>query len=307
MTRRRLYLRSLLLVLQWVVLLAVAGLLATRFWYEHPLVWLVAAVCAVLLWAPELRRGARRWWFVYVVGILIYSVLRSDADSLGIAARSDYVIAVDRFVFHGAEPVVWLQARLFSPTHVGAVAWFATQIHWSFFIAPHAIAAAVYIWRREVFGRYVALMLGVMYVGLLFFFLVPTTPPWLAAQRGALEPVYRVMDFVGTSMDNSMDFETYRTLYRALGEPNSVAAMPSIHMGVTFAGMLWVRRYFPRFALPYSIYTVLMAVSLVFLAEHYVLDLVVGMLSALVVDFLVERIARRMASYASTPAAVSPL
>jgi hypothetical protein len=39
------------------------------------------------------------------------------------------------------------------------------------------------------------------------------------------------MDYVGQQVDP----QTYNRFYDALGVPNAVAAMPSPHMGVTFA------------------------------------------------------------------------
>jgi hypothetical protein len=97
------------------------------------------------------------------------------------------------------------------------------------------------------------------------------------------------MDFVG----GSLDAERYRALYSALGEPNSVAAVPSIHMAVTFAGYLWVRRFSPSMAPLFLIYSGVMAISLVHLAEHYVFDLLVGALLAVLVDQIVARVDTR--------------
>jgi membrane-associated phospholipid phosphatase len=97
------------------------------------------------------------------------------------------------------------------------------------------------------------------------------------------------MDFVG----NSIDTEAYRQLYTSLGEPNSVAAVPSIHMAVTFAVFLWVRRYYRALAPIFLAYSAVMALSLMHLAEHYAFDVLVGVLCALAVDFVLERIDRR--------------
>jgi membrane-associated phospholipid phosphatase len=107
------------------------------------------------------------------------------------------------------------------------------------------------------------------------FFLVPTTPPWLAARAGDLQ-AFRIMDFVG----GKVNADTYRNLSTSLGEPNSVAAMPSIHMAVTFAMYLWSREHAPKAAPWLLAYTAVMGFSLVYLAEHYVLDLAVGVLIA---------------------------
>ena len=52
--------------------------------------------------------------------------------------------------------------------------------------------------------------------------------------------------------------------------------MPSIHMAVTFAMYLWARDHQHRLAPWLLAYTIVMGFSLVYLAEHYVLDLLVG-------------------------------
>ncbi len=272
-------------ILQWAILAPLVLSLATRTWYEHE--WLAGVLLAVaaLIWLPDLRHGERRWWFIYVAGLFIYTLLRAQADNFLFPIQVGYPIEFDKVVFGGIEPVVWLQSRFFSPSGVGIFDVIATQVHWSFFVVPHAMAAAIYIWRRPLFARYVIMLVTVEFAGLVCFYLIPTAPPWLAAQYGEIGPVYRVMNFVG----GSMDAETYRTLYSALGEPNSVAAVPSIHMAVTFAGYLWVRRFYPAVAPLFLVYSGLMALSLVHLAEHYVFDLLAGVLIAVAVDFVVAR------------------
>lgn len=274
-------------VLQWGVLAAMAASLLTRWWYGHNWWMSLLIVIGIVLWLPELRAGARRWWFFYVTGMLVYTILRSFANDVGFPVRFSYVIEVDRWLFRGLDPVVALQSTIFNPPGVGFVDIIATQIHWSFFVVPHAGALAVYIWQRDLFWRYVSLMLGVQFLALIFFFMLPTAPPWLAARSGELDYVYRVMHFVG----RSVDVETYRTLYTAIGEPNPVAAMPSMHMGVTFAVYLWARRFVPRLSNWLLAYCVLMGLSLMYLAEHYAFDLIVGATLAITVDqFLARRL-----------------
>jgi len=273
-------------VVQWVLLAPLALSLATRAWYQHEWMAWALLLFTTAAWAPDLRRGHRRWWFFYVSGLFVYTLLRAEADEFVFPVQVQYVIRFDRWLFGGQEPVVWIQSKFFSPGNIGILDVTATQVHWSFFVVPHALAGAIWVWRRPLFSRYVIMLLAVEYIGLLFFYLVPTAPPWLASQYGQLEPVYRVMEFVG----GSLDAETYRRLYSALGEPNSVAAVPSIHMAVTFAGYLWLRRFFPAAAPLFLLYSVLMAVSLMHLAEHYFFDLAVGVLVAVAVDYVVARV-----------------
>jgi membrane-associated phospholipid phosphatase len=283
-----------LAVLQVLALLAMGGVVASKVWQDH--VWvgfaLVGATTAV--WAPELARPrARRWWFAYVAGIFVYTLLRSFADDTLIPIRTGYVITIDRDLFFGTDPVVWLQDRLFSPTSISPLDWAAVSVHWSFFFAPHLAAIGIFLWRRDLFPRYTVLVVGTMYLGLVIFYLLPTAPPWLAAQHNALPQVFRVMDFVG----GRVDADTYRTFYASLGEPNSVAAMPSIHMAVTFAMYLWARDHYPRFAPVLLVYSLVMGLALVYLAEHYILDLLAGVVCAVVCHLASKRLVKAPARF----------
>ncbi len=276
-----------LLALQTLSLILMTATVATKVWQDEMWVGFVLVGVAAALWAPELtRQRARRWWFAYVAGIFVYTLLRSYADETAIPIQTSYVIDVDHWLFFGTDPVVWLQERLFSPGRVTPLDFAAVEVHWSFFIAPHALAVLVFIWRRDLFARYALLVVGTMYAGLILFFLLPTTPPWLAARAGLLPEGFRIMDFVGGRVNG----DTYRNLSVSLGEPNSVAAMPSIHMAVTFAMYLWSRDHAPKLAPWLLFYSLIMAFSLVYLAEHYVLDLAVGVIVAYGCHWLVNRV-----------------
>ncbi|MCO5200425.1 MAG: phosphatase PAP2 family protein [Chloroflexi bacterium] len=208
----------LLLGLQVVALLLMAGTVATKVWQDH--IWAGFALVGITLvvWAPEVRfRRERVWWFAYVAGIFVYTLLRAYADETGIPVRTQYVISIDQAVFLGTDPIVWLQQRFFDPVSLGLHDYLSVVVHWSFFIAPHLGAVLVFLYRRTLFPKYVVMIAGTMYLALVLFFLLPTAPPWLAGQTGALPGAYRVMDFVGGSVDP----DTYQSFYASLGEPNS--------------------------------------------------------------------------------------
>jgi len=247
--------------------------LITGRWVGAPWLHIVLALCCVVAWLPLARRVKYlQYGPLYVLGLLIYTVLRSFADNTAIAPRYDLVIALEERLFFGHLPTVWLQEHLFEPAHVGPLDWLTVQVHWSYFFVPHVGAALVWLFRRELFPRYVFLVLGTFYVGLVLYFLFPTVPPWLAADYGVLPGVNRVMDYVGQQVDPG----TYSRLYDALGVPNAVAAMPSLHMGVTFAVYLFVRDIKPRLSWLLLGYSLLMGFSLVYMGEHYAVDVIVG-------------------------------
>lgn len=276
-----------LLVAQTILLLLMVLTVVTRMWVDH--LWLGFALSAVTLaaWAPELvLRRPRVWMFSYVAGTFVYTLLRSFADETALPVQSEYVINLDRTLFFGELPGAVLQREFFEPPAVGLLEWGAVLMHWSFFVAPHALALYVFAFRRELFPRYCGLTLVLLYLALALFFLVPTTPPWLAGLEGHLpiEGSHRVMEFAGTSLNP----DAYNSLYESLGEPNPVAAMPSLHFGLTFAMYLFSRRHLPRLAPPMLLYSLLMGAALVYLAEHYVTDLLGGAACALLAYVLVE-------------------
>ena len=285
-----------MLAVQTLALLLMTGTVATRIWQDHIWFGFLLVGVTIAVWAPEFRlRRERLWWFGYVAGIFLYTLLRAYADETFIDTKTRYVIDLDA-ILPGRPPVQWLQEYRLDNNFPNWVDYLAIGVHWSFFISPHAGAIWAFVYRRAAFPAYAALLVLTMWLGLLLFFVLPTAPPWLAAQQGELQGVTRVMDSTIRETLGGPDgafpggAETYDEFYKALGEPNSVAAMPSIHMGVTFAMLLWALRYARRFTWPLVVYCGLMALSLAYLGEHYVADEVAGVLVAAVAWWLTLRI-----------------
>lgn len=248
-------------------------MLLAGLWKPHPLPSLLLPALALVLWWPSIRQGhAERWLFFYVAGIYVYTILRGFANDGGFAIHVAYVIDFDRFIFLGHVPSVSLQRDLFRPWDIGLLDFLTTGVHWSFFIVPHAAFAYVWVKHPRLAPRYAVAMLLTLYIGLVLFWLVPTVPPWLASRQGDLFYAYRVMDFVTSGIDLSL----YHSLEDTLAAPNPVAAVPSIHMALTFLVLLLAREFAPRWVWPLGVYNLSMAFSLVYLGEHYFFDVMAG-------------------------------
>jgi membrane-associated phospholipid phosphatase len=112
-------------------------------------------------------------------------------------------------------------------------------------------------------------MLLCFYTGLLASFVVPTAPPWLASQHGDIASVHRVFqDMVGAGAHSSAG--------SAVGQ-NDVAAMPSLHMAITVVIALFAWGRDRRLGVLGAVYAAGMGFSLVYLGEHYVTDVLVGL------------------------------
>lgn len=260
-------------------LVVLAVVLLAGYWKPHPIPSLALPALALLLWWQPIRgRQVERWLFFYTAGIYIYTVLRAFADDAGMTTRAGYVIAIDRVLFLGNVPTVELQRAFFTPRQIDIIDLVAVATHWSFFVVPHGLFALLWLKHRSWAPLYAAAVLVTLYLGLLLFWLAPTVPPWLAARQGDLQETYRVMNFV----TRNLDVAAYRDLYATMAAPNPVASVPSIHMALTFLVLLAVRDIAPKWTGPLVAYNVAMGFSLVYLGEHYVFDLLVGVAVATV-------------------------
>lgn len=271
--------------LQASALLLALLLLFERSLTLMPLIFLgVVAIFAFLMWYSEENRRRYRTWMVYVGCLGIFVLLRPLADETGLPVHTADLADLERLLFGGVVPTVWLQEQLFSPRNIGWLEWLATNTHWSYFIIPHLMTILVFLFRPRDFDRQALVIIGIFVSGLLLYFVTPATPPWLAGLRGDIPYVYRVMPYVGGDLGG----RAYAELYRAFGDSNPLAAIPSMHMGVTFGLYLLARQYSRRLGYALLAYTLLMGFSLVYLGEHYVVDLLVGVGLAWVVFRLVQ-------------------
>lgn len=279
------------------LMIALSVDLVTGHWVTSPWLHILLAMLSVAAWLPLARRiKYLQYGPLYVLGLLVYTVLRSFADNTAIAPRADLVISLEERLFFGHVPTVWLQEHLFQPARLGPLDWLTVQVHWSYFFVPHLVGALVFVFRRELFPRFVFMVMGTFYLGLVLYFLFPTVPPWLAADYGALPGVSRIMDYAGRQVDPA----TYQRLYDSLGVPNAMAAMPSLHMGITFALYLFARGISRRLSWLLLGYSLLMGFSLVYMGEHYAVDVIVGALCALLVYRVYTIHQRRQVQRAST-------
>ncbi len=113
-------------------------------------------------------------------------------------------------------------------------------------------------------------------LGYITYFLFPAVPPWLASQRGELVATHRIVrelwDYLGRH-DIASAFSGSNVL------ANDVAAIPSLHGAypVMIAAFFW-RRSAGLARSGLALYAAAMAFGLVYAAEHYVVDIVLGWL-----------------------------
>jgi hypothetical protein len=252
-----------------------------------PALLLVVAVAISLgaLYAVDRGSGGFAWFAAYLVGFVVFALLRTMADETGVAVKADYVVDAERRLFGGGLPTAWLQERLYEPSSAGVLAVACILVYATYYIVPHA--AALVLWRRSpsAFAPYALAVLITVYIGLAVSFVAPTAPPWLAADYGDGPPMARVIADV-------LDWNPEQAGGSGAAGANPFAAMPSLHFAVTVivAVALWRRRSLRALALAY---VAAMGFGLVYLGEHYVVDELAGVATAAVGLFAASRVLRR--------------
>ena len=254
-----------------------AGLLAVALFTNRSFLgWGIFAIFAILVVPSGRIRSFMFSFGPYAAVWFIFTAIRSLADETVFAQTLNFATPdFEREMFGGQLPTVMLQDQLLD---VDSLAWYdylCTAVHWSYFLVPHAVA--IYLWYRhpEIFRRMLGALTLLLSVGLALYFLLPSNPPWMAPEpinSPSAPVVYRVMESIGKALGGGI----YEASYKVVGESNPRAAMPSIHMAITFLLVfpMWVVSR--RWGIGMLIYSVMMGYSLVYLGEHYVIDILIG-------------------------------
>jgi membrane-associated phospholipid phosphatase len=221
------------------------------------------------------RRGGTLAWLVMAFGMMLFLALRANARSMGFPLHTECLQELEILLCLGVYPSQLLQQWLFTPLNVRSVDYALVVVYTSYFFVPYMVLYVVWLVQpQQAFGLSV-LLVSTLWVGVVGYVVFPATPPWMASQSG-LPQVWRITALVGQSIDP----DRYVEIYRHIGDPNPTAAIPSLHMAITFLVYLFTRGAGAWWRFLAGAYAALMGFALVYLGEHYVVDLVLGCLLA---------------------------
>ncbi len=245
-----------------------------------------------------------RDWLFLPVGLLLYAAMwlaydetRGAADRVGLPLQVESVRNIDRFLFFGEDPTVWLQ-RNFHRDNVGAQDVIASIAYFSHFIVPVAAIALLWISNRALWARFMRRFATVLAIACAMFVLLPTAPPWMAAggdrriRLDALPPLERTAGRGWTHLG----FDGFVHVWiDGRDWSNPTAAMPSLHAGFSLFVVMFFWPMVQRRSLhiAMALYPIVMGWSLVYLAEHYVIDVLAGWAVVVFSFWLWARIERR--------------
>jgi membrane-associated phospholipid phosphatase len=265
----------------------VLPLVRRRLHIPHLATAAAVAVAPVAL-AVTVPRSRKRDVGIYALQMWAFTVIHElpydSPERLEGRTHVDYPIACDRVLGVGVQPTLRLQRAFGRPGRATAFDHALVWVHWAWFLEPHAVSAWT-LWRRpERFTRTALMISSLFHLGWVIYAVVPTAPPWWAGEQGKLPGVRRIMVEVGERTWGRL----WRHLYDFLGG-NPVAAMPSLHLA---SSVMAAHMLSEGGALEATIgwsYAIVLGFALLYLGEHYAIDLLAGITLAEAVRVLGPR------------------
>lgn len=186
------------------------------------------------------------------------------------------MISVDEKVF-GILPTLTLQSLFFGKGETHFYDYLATFLYLAYFIIPFAFA--IYLWfkNKKAFYPYVYGMLLLSYLGFITYVVFPAMPPWLASEHGYIPHVNRILDITLSHLPSGIKINMLDQYFGV----NLVAAVPSLHAADPTLMCLFLFYEVKKIFRPLLIlYPIAVGVAVVYLGEHYVFDVTLGVVYA---------------------------
>jgi hypothetical protein len=299
------------------------------------LVYIATGLMAASIGRPRKMLMVVRDWLPLAVVLVLYDLSRGAATLVGTPTLWRPQPAADRWLFFGRVPTVWLQEHL---KMAAPPCWevIISAVYMSHFVVPYALAGLLWLRNRDEWRAFVWRFVVLSFAAVVVYVLVPAAPPWAAARctlndvvAGPANPPCMFGNPAGVPGDGLLgamhagapgahpfveriSSRGWGTLHLhsasmlidwGQASVNEVAAIPSLHAAVAalVAMFLWRRMHW-RWRPLLAAYALVMAFALVYSAEHYVVDILLGWtLAAMVLIVVGYCESRRSRSAGQTP------
>jgi membrane-associated phospholipid phosphatase len=227
-----------------------------------------------------------RDWLPMTAALLAYDLLRGIADGKLLPPSYQPPIEADKLIGLGQIPTIRLQEWLFDPAHIRWYDYIAFSFWFSHFLVTLLVAVGLWLFAYRWFHRYAACVVVLAALGLVTYILFPAAPPWLAAHEGFVPHLSRIVP----ATLHHLPFGKGPAIFEGgTAYANDVAAVPSLHAAYAMLVALFFWPVASRLWRVVTVgYALGMGLALVYLGEHYVVDILLGYVYAAAAVWIVN-------------------
>ena len=251
-------------------------------------------ILALLVIAIAMGRGLTFLadWGPFLLLFFAYEAMRGFASKTGFAPHD--LSGIERAVFGGTLPTLTLQHDFYHPGVVGVQDVVATFFYFMHFPLPILVGFFFWLNSRDHYHRFIAALLLMCFLAFVTYLFWPSAPPWWQ-----VKDVVKIIDRTVQSLWGSEYFVS--AIYHSFN-PNRFAAFPSLHAAFPALAAVYAWPRYRALSVGLLAWTAAVALSIVYLGEHYVIDALDGFLYVAAATILVEGFTRWRARRAFTPA-----
>jgi PAP2 superfamily len=257
----------------------------------------IALVSVLIGWRLAAGSSPARDWLPFVLLALAYELIRAFGPTLVRNVNVDLGAAVDRALLGGAIASDVLQRALRPAVGLDVVGLAATVVYGLHTLLPVVVGAYLWVHHRRHFHDFVAALVILSLAAFATYLLLPVAPPWWAAAFGHL-PVT-----VGQGLPGHLQGAAVEGLLGEMGlvggplvsflfqdvSPDPVAAFPSLHAAYPVLAYLVLRAVAGPAKWVMLAYTAAAWFAIVYLGDHYLIDIAAGLTYAVAAWWLVVR------------------
>jgi membrane-associated phospholipid phosphatase len=215
-----------------------------------------------------------RDWVPFATFFLSYAAINSLVGSVPRVVHVQEPISLELRLF-GTIPTLFLQ-HFYRSAILDYLGYVVYSLH---FVAPIVFGFILWKYRRKDYWNYILAFAICTYSALVTFLIYPVAPPWFGVNAT------RIL----FQMDNNIPAPLYRTIFNFI-QPNEFAAFPSLHSAYPWLISLYAFKIAKKKALPIFVFPILVWFSAVYLGEHYVVDVIGGVVYATIAFLLAEKL-----------------
>lgn len=226
-------------------------------------------------------------WLPFIFLLISYDFLRSLAEKFGARVHFFEMVYFDEKIF-GQLPTTYLQQRFFDQNNLAWYDFLSTFFYFLHFALPLAFAFVLWLRNKEYFKKFTNSLIILSYASFITYVVFPAAPPWLAAQKGLIEGVTKILDFTLKTFPDRLQLPSIYNNFN----PNTVAAMPSLHAAYPFLVFIILMQLYGKKSLFFLPYVLGAWASIVYMGEHYVADIVLGVIYAIAALIFTEKMTK---------------